>query len=132
MPSWIVASALSGCGWGLIAFLLMEARIHPAMIGALSAAPLIGIGMGVLSKGFARRRVITRSWLSLASLYLAAALFGTAGGLANAYLRGFGAAREPLESIIVIVLGLTCSGDVLFLAPLAYANHVLIDAVRAD
>lgn len=140
MPHWIVISAISGCAWGGLACLLMDSGHNAAVMGAVASAPVIGLGMGWVSRGFHSRPISHRWLVAVGTLYLAAALFGLVGGVVDALQRMQLASAGPstpiltkaLESMFVMVLGLTGSGYVLVLAPLAYANHLMVDAVAGD
>lgn len=127
-------SILSGCAWGGIAYLLGRGAMGPVILGGVLASPLIG-----LLVGWALRRVNVRSkgglvFLSLVSLYSAAALFGVATGVYD-WLTG-AERRIPLElvfeSVIGIWWGLTFMGYVVVLWPLAYLNHWLLLGQAAD
>ena len=121
-------SALSGCIWAGTAWILLEQRVNAGIVGGILVSPLIGIAMGIFSKRFAERPILTRAAIALSSLYLAVALFGIAGGMADA---AFGSgkpitARNIIEWVWPFVAGLTFTGYVLALWPLAYLNHSVI------
>jgi hypothetical protein len=137
MPRWCVMSGVSGCAWGLLAFVLMDSRTNAAILGAMASAPAIGLFMGRLSKGFRSATIGRRASIAIVSLYLAVAMFAVVGGVVDA-MDGVQTAREqaagvgvakPLEWAVALVLGLTATGYVLVLVPLAYLNHLLVDAV---
>jgi hypothetical protein len=121
-------SALSGCVWAGIVWILLDQRINVGIAGGILASPLIGLAMGSFSKRFRERPFLTRATIAFLSLYLAAALFGTVGGFADA---AFGLGRSATVSLIIewvwaFLMGLTFTGYFLILWPLAYLNHSLI------
>jgi hypothetical protein len=101
--------------------------------GGIAVSPLIGALMGLLSIRFHTRTIPGQAVLALSSLYVAAALFGLAVGATDL---AFGTNSEPgwhripsavvLQSVVGLLWGLTFSGDVLFLWPLAWANHRIV------
>ena len=78
---------------------------------------------------FDRRPGWLRALHALAALYLAAALFGLAVGVADLVLLD-APGRRPiavvLQSVQGVLWGLTFTGYVLLLGPLSYANHALV------
>jgi hypothetical protein len=140
MIHWTAVSAVSGCAWGLIAFVLLDSRTDLGVLGSVAAAPLIGVIMGRLSKGFRSRTPSRRAVVAVGSLYLAVVMFGLVGGVLDALCEtpvtrvqtpGW-IVSNAVESAFAMVLGLTAMGHVVALAPLAYANHLLVDAVGWD
>jgi len=127
-------SVASGCVWatiGLAVSLLFAApprglgRVMLAWGGGITAAPLIGLLMGEVSRVFGYfEEILLRIIVAGASLYFAMVLYIMAGLLTSSVLNGhlpanvwtnsFGAAAFAFE--------LTC----LVLWPLAYLNHSLI------
>jgi hypothetical protein len=79
---------------------------------------------------------LARALLALVSLYVAAAFFGVAIGLYDVLAgvnSGSGHARIPsavvIQSVLAVLWGLTFTGYVLILWPLAYLNHVFLATV---
>jgi hypothetical protein len=124
----ILASAISGVAWACIAYFLVPrgAGSGPPISSALLAAPFIGIVVGQLAMPFFRAM---GRWgkgiVSLVSLYGAVALFGLAIPFGVP-----GGARNPeqfYESVVVLWVGLTYFGLIVFLWPLAAINlHWLV------
>jgi hypothetical protein len=126
-----VLSAISGCVWAGIAWVLLnQPQRYPGIAGAILASPLIGIFMGRFSKTFPERSRLVRVAIALLTLYCAVALFGAAAGLARfAFDLGTGILRFPIqivESAWAFVWGLTFLGYFIVLWPLAYLNHSFI------
>jgi hypothetical protein len=122
-------SALSGCVWAILAYVLSDGAMGSLIWRGVIASPLIGLLIGLLylpaykfSKGW---QVFT----SLVTLYLAVALFGFAVGIYDAYGRSI-TNRIPseviLESVLATLWGVTFLGYFLVLWPLSYLNHRLL------
>ena len=134
----ITRSAISGIVWGGIgiAVVLLLAphgeslrRIALTYSGGVLAAPFIGIATGFTSRIFRQARFPGRAALAVITLYLAAFLFvlaaqGTAFVVGRMPHVSF--ATVLLNSWNATILGLTWTGFVLVLAPLAYLNHLLV------
>lgn len=95
------------------------------------AAPLIGVVVGWLTQhGFENTTGSRRGLVALISLYLGAALFGLAIGIGEVLAPG-GTDRAPLEVLVEPLLGvlwgITFTGFVLFLWPLSYGTHLLLE-----
>ena len=102
--------------------------------GCILASPLIGIVMGRFSKSFRERPIGVQMAIALFTIYGAAALFGAAGGVAEFIRSGMSHSAVGIISMgWAFAWGLTITGYVLFLWPLAYLNHSLIArAARAS
>ena len=137
----IVGSALSGLLWsGIVLFLMMVAdwrsneldRLAWGVRGGILAAPFIGIGMGLLGWPFRNTWAGARIVLAVVSVYLASFLFWLAAG-SLAWL--VADSRHPrgseliAGSFVAAIAGLTWTGFVVVLAPLAFLNHLLISRV---
>jgi hypothetical protein len=129
----ILVSAASGCVWAAIAVALLERGIAWPIWSGILASPIIGALAGMVSIEFQRRRLVTQLVLALVSLYAATALFGGAIGVADVVFGvngGPGWRRVPgavvVQSVLAMVWGLTLGGYVVFLWPLAWANHMLV------
>ena len=106
---------------------MLDQRTNAGIAGGILASPLIGIAMGSFSKNFRERPIWVRVAVALFTLYIAAALFGIAGGVAD--FAGSGMSRSAVVIISMgwaFVWGLTFTGYFVFLWPLAYLNHSLI------
>jgi hypothetical protein len=131
-------SVLSGVAWGAIAYVLGRPSI-PDLIGpAVLTSPVIGLVIGIAFRWIHRLSWKGRIVVSLISLYAAAGLFGLAVGLAD-LARDIpnppGASLIPsavlLQGVLGVWWGLTFSGYVLMLWPLAYLNHHLLGRTLA-
>jgi hypothetical protein len=125
-------SALSGCVWALIAHLLTGSMA--GIEGAMAASPVIGVLVALAFRKVERRTVLKRAMVALTGLYLAVALFGLAMGITDVLRgprRGPGWQRKPVETVAQAVIGcmwgVTWAGWVVFLAPLAYVNFMLVE-----
>lgn len=128
-PKRILVYATCGCVWALIANVLARGMVW----GGMLASPFIGILAGLLVERLHGLSPARRVLVSLASLYLAACLFGVAVGvfdLLTGVNAGPGWRRIPsavvIESVLGVLWGLTFTGYFLLLWPLSYANHVLV------
>ena len=128
-PKRILVYAICGCLWGLIANALAGGIVW----GGMLASPFIGILVGVMVERLHGLSTPKRVLISLASLYLAACLFGVAVGvfdLLTGVNAGPGWRRIPsavvIQSALGVLWGLTFTGYFLLLWPLSYANHVLV------
>lgn len=125
-------AALAGALWGLVAWAL-GARVYGAGLwGGIAAAPLIGAVVAALVQDRFEGTSGWRRWLvALASLYLGATLFALAVGLTDAITGS--AARSPVEVVWEAVLGtwwgITLTGFLIALWPLAYLTHIVLSWV---
>src|SRR4051812_9444112 len=71
-------SALSACGWGLIAYFIGHTAFGHSIWGGIVAAPLIGVLIGHLSKSIEAKPRPVQVVASLLDLYLAAICFAAA------------------------------------------------------
>ena len=128
-PKRILVYGACGCIWALIANVLAGGIVW----GGMLASPFIGVLVGVLVERLHALSPPRRVLVSLASLYLAACLFGVAVGvydLLTGVNAGPGWRRIPsavvIQSLLGVLWGLTFTGYVLLLWPLSYANHLLV------
>lgn len=124
----VVKAALSGCVWGGIAYGLAARFFEWTIWAGVAASPLIGMVAGVASRRFDRLSWLAQALVALITLYGAAALFGFSTGVADSFTRPRSAvAGAPvIENILATWWGLTFTGYVVVLWPLAYLNHRLI------
>lgn len=124
-------SALSGLVWAVIAYVVGRVWKMPWLFANVATAPLIGIAMGRFSRHFAARHIVTRALLSLATLYAATAAWGAMIGIVVAIDRwnvpNYVHWAPVSEYTLAALWGLTFTGYVFALWPLAYLNHLLID-----
>ena len=125
--------ALSGCVWAGIAWLIGSGFGWSLWGGAL-ASPLIGLLVGLIHLPAYEYSTWKGVWISLLTLYLAAALFGLAMSLFDlAYSSpDRGQLEGVLQTIIAVVWGITFTGYVVILWPLAYWNHRIVGNLAAS
>ena len=119
-------SMLSGFWWGLLGSAMGFLGIGEPILGGLIAAPAIGLAIGLLCRSFHKLPKRTRVLLSLASLYLAASLFGMAIGFYDLLMMdrpGRIASAVVLQGVFGVLWGLTFTGLVFILWPIAFINH---------
>ena len=129
-----LVSVASGVVWALFAYELVGAAAgEKAIWGGVLASPFIGVILGLSVGRLRLRSKIHQAVVSLLGLYAAAFLFGIAVGicdLATGANSGPGWHRIPgaviLQSAIGMVWGLTFTGYVVLLWPLAYVNFWLL------
>jgi len=127
----LLLGLLAGAAWGLVAYLLGADAFGPSIGPGLLASPLIGLMVAHLTHpGFARAEGWRRGLWSLASLYLGAMLFSVPIGLSE-FLRRHATSPAPLEvalePLLGILWGITLTGFVIALWPLAHWTHWLIE-----
>jgi len=129
MKKYLLFSALSGCAWALIAYVLSLGWLRPHIVVAgIVASPLIGLLIGFIFVPLYRQPKFVQFALSLVTLYIAVALFGLSVGLYDATYdipNRTGTFEVIFESVIGCIMGVTF-GYVLILWPLAYLNHRLL------
>ena len=98
------------------------------IFGGLVLSPLIGIVIGLIYLPAYRFSKWIQALCSLVTLYVAASLFGFAVGLFDALglIPNRAIGEVILENVIVSILGITITGYVLVLWPLAFLNHRLL------
>lgn len=119
--------AVAGLAWGVFAWLLGRRAFGPELWGATLISPLIGLLVGgLLQDGFERQQGWRRGAVALASVYLGATLFGIGLGIA-AFLQSPGGGATMFsrvaEHTLAVWWGITLTGFLLFLWPMAYATH---------
>jgi hypothetical protein len=128
MKKYLLFAALSGCVWAGIAYLLSFGLFPPnVVLGGLLVSPLIGLLVGWIFLPAYKLPRFVQFALSLATLYVAVALFGLAVGLSDAAreIANRGTAEVILQAMVACIMGVTF-GYVLVLWPLAYLNHRLL------
>ena len=126
-------SALSGCGWGLVAYFIGHAAFGHGIWGGIVAAPLIGVLIGHLSKSSEAKSLPVQIGVSLFDLYLAAMCFAVASAVFNFV---WGPRHMPFPTVLMqhvlgVLWGLTFTGYFLVLWPLSFFNHRLVWRARA-
>ncbi len=128
----VLISIFSGFAWGLVALLLAARAMGSSIWPGVLASPAIGAIVGLGSWKFRNLPTWGRLLVALVALYVAAALFGLAVGLHDFVVdaRRSGVHRIEVEnvfqSVLALVWGLTMTGYVLFLWPLAYFNFMFL------
>ena len=119
---------ISGCVWAVIAFVLGYGSFERLILGGLLASPLIGLAVGGIAARFKPNSTVRRAVLSLLDLYLAAGLFGLGVGVFDAATGHPGRIQSAVvvQSIFGVIWGVTFTGYVFILWPLAYLNHALL------
>ena len=122
-------SALCGCGWAGLAYLLSWGVFGFNIVGGLIASPFIGLLVGFIYLPAYRLPKVGQVFVSLALLYLAVALFGLAVGMYDAFWRAIPDRIQSeviLQSAMAALWGVTFTGYLLLLWPLAFFNHKLL------
>ena len=135
---WIIAlSVASGVFWAAVAVVLGR-PMGRLTWGGVILAPFIGLGAGFASAWFPSESRVRRAVFSLASLYLATAVFGLGMGVYD-LLTGQNSGtgwRIPsavvLQAAMAALWGLTFTGYVIVLWPLSYANHLMLSRAWAQ
>ena len=121
----MMAYALIGTCWGLLAALLGGRALGPSILYGVFASPLIGVAVGrFLHPRFVRAAGTYRALIAFASLYASALVFGLAIGLGELLRGGEAEGVEVVWQGVASVLYGT-SLFVIALWPLAYLTHVL-------
>ena len=127
---YVLLSLASGVIWGTLAFFLGRDAFGSFIWGGVIASPLIGVGIGSISRRFVRLSTRWRVVLALVDLYLAATCFALAVATYQILTRPFIPELlwwAPLSEVTLSTLfGLTMTGYVLVLWPLSYWNHWLL------
>jgi len=130
---YLLFSALSGVAWGFIAFVLGYAWFPGIIWGGVIVSPFIGLLMGLASFRIVRLSLSLRVVSVLVTLYLAASLFGLAVGIHDALTVNIPNTilyAVVLQDLLAVLWGITFTGYVVVLWPLAYLNHWLLEHVR--
>lgn len=122
---------VSGLAWGGFAALLGRRAFGTSIWGGLLFSPVIGLMVGWLTQdAFERFQGFRRALIALGSLYLGATLFGIALGAATFVRRpggGPGLVALVVENMLAVWWGVTLTGFLLFLWPLAFATHWFLE-----
>ena len=122
--------ALSGLLWGAFAALLGHRAFHSHVWGGVVASPVIGLIVGSATQSYFEDSSGYWRWLiALASLYLGAILFGVGIGIWDAVAGGPGrvAIAVATQDVVAVLWGVTLTGFLLFLWPMAYLTHLLLE-----
>ena len=116
----------------MLGYALGARAFGPALVGGLVASPLIGVVIGRVIQLRFQAAVGWRRWgWSVVSLYLGVVCFGGAVGVAEQLVRwrvaGGLSLERFVESIFGALWGVTVGGFWLFLVPLAFGTHWVIE-----
>jgi hypothetical protein len=130
-PIRFIYCAVLGAAWGGIALLLGARAFGPELWGGVLASPLVGVAVGSVTQAAFERHVgLRRKLIALGSLYAASFLFGMALGLTASLTRpagGPGVVARVVENVLSVWWGVTMTGFVLALWPMAFATHWFIE-----
>jgi len=129
---YIHLALLAGTIWGLIGLVLAGQVLGPSAWGGVLAAPAVGLAVAIAFRGFRGRPPGARIVLSLVSLYLAAGLFALAAGIVDATrpIPNRIPGAVVIQTVVGVWWGITFTGYLPLLWPLAYLTHALLG--RAD
>ena len=122
-------SALSGCAWAVVAYVISAEAWGPLIWGGLAASPVIGLLVGVIYRPAYGLKGRGQALASLLSLYLAVTLFGLAVGIHDLLWRSHLprlSAETVLQAVLAGLWGVTFTGYFLPLWLLAIYNHRLL------
>lgn len=124
---------LAGAAWGIVAWLLGARAYGPSIWAGVLASPFIGLLVARLTHPPFARSSGFRRWLwALASLYLGALLFALPIAFYEVAIRGAG--RNPLETVleqfVAVLWGITLTGFVIALWPMAWLTHLFMEDRR--
>lgn len=121
----VAAGLAAGTGWGALGWLLSHRSFGAMAAGGALASPLIGVAIARLTHArFAAGTGRARIGWSLVSVYLGAIGFALGCAAARILDRPGGRLIDPVfEAVASTLWGVTLTGFLLFLWPLAYATH---------
>ena len=126
-------SLASGCVWGGIAYLLARGALDRLVWGGIVVSPFIGLVVGRVAPWLRPSSwlgsKLGRAFASLVGLYLAVSLFGLAVGvydLATGDIEHRITSAVVIQAVLGVLWGVTFTGYVVILWPLAYLNHILL------
>ncbi|MGH9786971.1 MAG: hypothetical protein ACRD88_22605 [Terriglobia bacterium] len=132
-------SLASGCVWGGIAYLLGSGALERLVWGGILVSPLIGLAIGRVAAWLRPSSrlgsKLGRAFASLVGLYVAVSLFGLAVGvydLATGDIEHRIASAVVIQAMLGVLWGVTFTGYVIILWPLAYLNHILLWRVLTE
>ena len=134
VPARLVLPALvAGFMWGMIGLALAGQMLGPPIVGGVVVAPLVGLAVALVFRGFRSRPPGMRIALSLVSLYLAAGIFALAVGVADVLraIPGRNSGAVVIQAVMGVWWGVTFTGYLPVLWSLAYLTHSLIGRLDA-
>ena len=129
-PSQSVHCLIAGLAWAGCAYLFGSRSFGSMIWGGMAAAPVIGLVVGWLTQPwFENSSGNRRGLVALTSLYLGAVLFGLSMGVGRLLVApgGLGSLEAMVEPLLAVLWGITFTGFVLFLWPLACLTHVILE-----
>lgn len=122
---------LAGLVWGMIGLALAGPMLGSSIWGGVLIAPLVGFAVALIFRGFRARPPGMRVALALVSLYFAAGLFALGAGVADAMrpIPNRIACAVVIQAVVGVWWGITFTGYLPLLWPLAYLTHALIGRV---
>jgi len=128
---YVAFSLLAGALWGVIGLALAGQVLGAPVWGGVVAAPAIGLGAATMFRGFRSRPPGARIALALISLYLGAGLFALAAGIVDAMhpVPDRIAWAVVVQAVLGVWWGITFTGYLPLLWPLAYLTHALLGRV---
>jgi hypothetical protein len=128
----VLFAVLAGCLWGAIGYAIARQGFGPPVWGGVVAAPLIGLAIAFVFRGFRERSPGARIALSLVSLYLASGLFALAVGITDAArpIADRNGGAVVIQTVLAVWWGVTFTVLLPVLWALAYFTHALLG--RAD
>ncbi len=121
----------SGLTWSGIAYLLLR-EWFPGLWVGIGVSPLMGLLVGWAHRPTYSFPVVVRALVALGTLYAAAALFGLVIGAVEEVIEtspNHVKGASIIEWVLVTLYGVTLTGFILFLWPLAFLNHWLLGRI---
>lgn len=123
-------SLVAGLIWGVGGYLLGARALGPSIWAGVLVSPLVGVLVARLTQSrFQASAGWRRAGWALASVYAGAVAFGATVGVNDLMARGVGAGGLGilLGPVVTVLWGVTLTGFLLFLWPLAYATHWFLE-----
>lgn len=126
-PAQLIACVGLGAAWGALAYMIGAKAFGATIWAGVALGPLIGGSVGVLMQH--RFQQTGWRWLTaLGTLYVSASAFGLAAGVYELWTHPGNRPFEMIWSGVAMTLyGTTLF--VLFLWPLAYGTHLLVEYI---
>jgi len=127
------SALLAGAIWGVVGLALAGRALGAPVWGGVIVAPLIGLVIAFAFRGFRERPPGMRVALALVSVYVASGLFALAAGVADAVrpMPGRIAHAVVIQTVLGVWWGITFTGLLPMLWPLAYLTHSLLGRTEA-
>lgn len=120
---------IAGAVWGAVAYLLGARAFGVVIWGGVLASPVFGLVVGWATGPWFERCTGFRRWaVALASLYLGGTMFGLAVGVHDWLAGATGRSLTGVvgQSVLAVWWGITVTGFLIALWPMAYATHALL------